>query len=131
MGEVKEDSKRDLNKDIKVKENSALMQEASTDKSKVDFAPKGSDPNTFKYYPDNPESGMNRYLFTMKGPSEYYDPCQQSAKMSFNCLERNDYDRSMCKEYFDAYRECKKQWLKARREAKTQWDWAELIQACT
>ncbi|QLG70328.1 hypothetical protein HG535_0A02660 [Zygotorulaspora mrakii] len=92
------------------------------DTSKVDFAPKGSDPDTFKYYPDNPESGMNRYLFTMKGPSEYYDPCQQSAQMSFNCLERNDYDRAMCREYFDAYRECKKQWLKARREARKQWD---------
>lgn len=93
-----------------------------TERTKIDFAPQGHDPNSFKYYPDNPESGLNKYRFAMKGPSEYFDPCQESAKMSFNCLDRNDYDRDKCKEYFDAYRECKKQWLKARRQDRSQWE---------
>lgn len=95
---------------------------AVTDRDKIDYAPKGENPGSFKYYPENPETGMNRLMFSMKGPSEYYDPCQESAQMSFNCLDRNNYDRDMCKEYFDAYRECKKQWLQARRKDRSQWE---------
>ncbi|QLQ79668.1 hypothetical protein HG537_0C03160 [Torulaspora globosa] len=95
---------------------------AITDRNKIDFAPKGENPGSFKYYPENPENGVNRLMFAIKGPSEYYDPCQESAQMSFNCLDRNNYDRDMCKEYFDAYRECKKQWLSARRKDRSQWE---------
>ncbi|OXB44125.1 hypothetical protein B1J92_I02728g [Nakaseomyces glabratus] len=92
-----------------------------TDKDKVDYAPKGVDTTEYRYYPDNPESTLNKYRFAMKDHSQYYDPCQESAKMSFKCLELNDYDRDQCKEYFDAYRECKKQWLEARRKDRTNW----------
>lgn len=93
-----------------------------TDKEKVNYTPETNDPSTFKYYPDDPESTMARYKFQTKGISQYYDPCEQSAKMSMRCLEQNDYDRSQCKEYFDAYRECKKQWLEARRNNRSNWE---------
>ncbi|CDO96441.1 unnamed protein product [Kluyveromyces dobzhanskii CBS 2104] len=91
-------------------------------KSKVNFTPEKTDVNTYKFYPDNPESTLNRYRFASKGASQYYDPCQESSKMSFKCLERNNYDRDLCHDYFDAYRECKKQWLKARREKREFWE---------
>lgn len=90
--------------------------------NKVDYAPQGHSPDKFQYYPDNPESGLSKYRFAVKDASQYFDPCQESSRMSFNCLDRNNYDRDMCKEYFDAYRECKKQWLRARRENRSLWE---------
>lgn len=93
-----------------------------TNKNQVDFAPEKADVNSFKFYPDDPESTLNRFRFSAKGASEYYDPCQESSKMSFKCLELNNYDRDLCRDYFDAYRECKKQWLKARRQNREFWE---------
>ncbi|SCW02419.1 LAFE_0F06018g1_1 [Lachancea fermentati] len=93
-----------------------------TDKQKVNFTPESTDVNSFKYYPDNPESILNKYRFAAKDASRFYDPCQESSKMSMKCLELNNYDKEMCKEYFDAYRECKKQWLQARRKDRSQWE---------
>ncbi|AET41490.1 Cox23p Ecym_8205 [Eremothecium cymbalariae DBVPG len=92
-----------------------------TDKTKVNFTPTSNDTSTFQFYPDDPEATLNRFKFYSKGASMYYDPCEESSKMSFKCLELNNYDRSLCHDYFDAYRECKKQWLKARREDNSKW----------
>ncbi|EDO16243.1 hypothetical protein Kpol_505p20 [Vanderwaltozyma polyspora DSM 70294] len=100
---------------------SALDSTLETDKSKVDFANK-DDKKDLKFYPDNPESTLAKYRFITKETSQYYDPCQESAQMSFNCLDRNNYDKSKCRAYFDAYRECKKQWLRARRQDRSQWE---------
>ncbi|AAS50901.2 ABR130Wp [Eremothecium gossypii ATCC 10895] len=91
-----------------------------TDRAAVNFTP-STDASSFQFYPDNPESPLARYRFAAKGPSQYFDPCQESANMSMKCLERNNYDRDLCREYFDAYRECKKQWLSARRKDNSQW----------
>lgn len=91
-------------------------------KQDVNFTPEKNDTSSYKFYPDDPESTLNRYRFYAKGASQFFDPCQESAKMSFKCLELNDYDRALCHDYFDAYRECKKQWLKARRENRGQWE---------
>ncbi|CCK71766.1 Cox23p KNAG_0H03520 [Huiozyma naganishii CBS 8797] len=96
--------------------------EGVSGKETVDFAPLGGNPDEFRYFPDTPDSITHKYKFQTKGDSKFYDPCQESSKMSFTCLEQNDYDRSKCKAYFDAYRECKKQWLKARRANKSQWE---------
>ncbi|CAI4039492.1 hypothetical protein SMKI_08G1590 [Saccharomyces mikatae IFO 1815] len=93
-----------------------------TDRTKVNYVPKSDDPSSFQYYPDDPENPVNKYKFALKADSQYYDPCEESSKLSFQCLERNDYDRSKCQEYFDAYRECKKQWLTARRNNRQQWE---------
>ncbi|CCD23467.1 Cox23p NDAI_0B04330 [Naumovozyma dairenensis CBS 421] len=96
-------------------------EQQNTTKDTVNFTPDEKDTSTFKYYPDDPEEGMNKYKFMMKDTSEYYDPCQESSQMSFKCLDRNNFDRDKCHEYFDAYRECKKQWLMARRNNRSQW----------
>lgn len=83
-------------------------------KDSVNFV-KGS-PTEYKFYPDNPTSEYHKQKFATKGPSRYYDPCQESANMSIKCLELNNFDRDMCHEYFKAYRECKKEWMRQRRQ---------------
>lgn len=88
-------------------------------KQSIDFT-KGK-VDEFKYYPDTPNSSYHKANFVAKGPSKYYDPCQESSNMSFKCLEQNNYDREMCYEYFKAYRECKKEWLKSRRGNGSAW----------
>ncbi|CEP23687.1 unnamed protein product [Cyberlindnera jadinii] len=112
MSEKTEDRKCDA--DFKVS-----APDVTQDKDKVDFT-KGS-VDEFKYYPDNPTSNFHKAKFAAKGPSRYYDPCQESANMSIKCLESNNYDREMCYEYFKAYRECKKEWLAHRRKENGGW----------
>lgn len=100
----------DRRQDKIYKESEPLVQKK---KDSVDFT-KGS-VDQYKYYPDNPTSEYHKQMFASKGPSRYYDPCQESANMSIKCLELNNFDRDMCHEYFKAYRECKKEWMRQRR----------------
>jgi cytochrome c oxidase assembly protein subunit 23 len=102
------DDNRNLDKDFKQSDP-----EVAKKKEKVNFT-KGS-VNEYKFYPDNPTSDYHKQKFASKGPSRYYDPCQESANMSVKCLEMNNFDRDMCTEYFKAYRECKKEWMRQRR----------------
>ncbi|KAG1881262.1 hypothetical protein F4604DRAFT_1578153 [Suillus subluteus] len=37
-------------------------------------------------------------------------------KASLSCMDRNDYNRDKCMDFFQAYRDCKKAWLEQRRE---------------
>ncbi|KAJ5232336.1 hypothetical protein N7468_005292 [Penicillium chermesinum] len=53
--------------------------------------------------------------FSRKSASEYYDPCQDFADRSLKCMKRNDFDREMCLDYFQAYRDCKKNWTKQKQ----------------
>lgn len=59
------------------------------------------------------DTNVDRSYFTFfsKGPSQFYDPCAEASKMSMKCLERNNYDKDMCTEYFKAYKECKQEWV--------------------
>lgn len=82
--------------------------EVERDPTKVDFIKDGK----MKMYPDDPTSKKNLDRFRYKEQSKFYDPCAEAAKMSMNCLERNDYKRKHCKEYFQAYRECTAEWRK-------------------
>ncbi|EFI27381.1 hypothetical protein CC1G_14852 [Coprinopsis cinerea okayama7 len=43
-------------------------------------------------------------------------PCAAASKASMDCLDRNNYDRDACLEYFKAYRECKNTWIRQRKE---------------
>lgn len=104
-------------KNVSQSDEAPKIEIVETEKSKVDFA-KNKD---YQYYPDKPDSSLNKMKFVVKGASQFYDPCEESSKMSFKCLEMNDYDRDMCRQYFDAYRECKKQWLSHRRSNGNQW----------
>lgn len=79
MSEKTEDRKCDA--DFKVS-----APDVTQDKDKVDFT-KGS-VDEFKYYPDNPTSNFHKAKFAAKGPSRYYDPCQESANMSIKCWSR-------------------------------------------
>ncbi|EPQ56484.1 hypothetical protein GLOTRDRAFT_26747, partial [Gloeophyllum trabeum ATCC 11539] len=38
-------------------------------------------------------------------------PCEAAAKASYDCLNRHDYVRDKCLDFFQAYRDCKKAWV--------------------
>lgn len=96
---------------------------AVTSKSSQSWDNPASDlSGSYRFFPDDPDSPISKAQFAVKSASQYFDPCTESAKMSLNCLDRNNYDRSQCKEYFDAYRECKRLWLEARRANRHQWE---------
>jgi cytochrome c oxidase assembly protein subunit 23 len=84
------------------------------DRSKVDFTKDGE----LKFYPDNPTSKPNKQAFASKQPSQFFDPCAEASKMSLKCMERNNFDRDQCMEYFHAYRDCKKEWQDRRKQDK-------------
>ncbi|KAE9392253.1 hypothetical protein BT96DRAFT_1023659 [Gymnopus androsaceus JB14] len=48
--------------------------------------------------------------------SRFIDPCEAAAKASLACMNKNDYDREQCLEYFQAYRDCKSAWLEQRKD---------------
>ncbi|KAJ1722331.1 hypothetical protein LPJ53_003241 [Coemansia erecta] len=56
--------------------------------------------------------------FQNKKSSKFVDPCAIEAKASFKCLDDNNYDKTMCTDYFIAYRECKQMWIAERRRAR-------------
>ncbi|KIM59339.1 hypothetical protein SCLCIDRAFT_126383, partial [Scleroderma citrinum Foug A] len=41
-------------------------------------------------------------------------PCEDAAKASLTCMDRNEYDRDKCQDFFQAYRDCKRAWLLER-----------------
>ncbi|EIW79252.1 hypothetical protein CONPUDRAFT_60192 [Coniophora puteana RWD-64-598 SS2] len=42
-------------------------------------------------------------------------PCEGAAKASMKCMDKNNYDRDKCLDFFQAYRDCKKTWLEKKR----------------
>lgn len=46
------------------------------------------------------------------------NPCKAESKASMKCLDENNYMRSKCQEYFDAYIDCKKAWNERRSERR-------------
>ncbi|KAK2073265.1 hypothetical protein P8C59_007556 [Phyllachora maydis] len=67
---------------------------------------------------DHPWSEETKGKFKSKSKSKFLDPCQEAADKSIRCLRRNDGDRSMCQDYFQAYRDCKKEWINKRKEER-------------
>lgn len=92
----------------------ARTDKVEKDKSQVDFT-KGS-VSEYKFYPDNPENHRHKYRWAAKEPSKYYDPCEESRQASISCVLRNQEDKSVCQDFFDAYRECQKDFCRKRRE---------------
>ncbi|KAJ7224379.1 hypothetical protein GGX14DRAFT_649992 [Mycena pura] len=43
-------------------------------------------------------------------------PCEGASKASLKCMDLNNYDRSACMDYFQAYRDCKAAWIERRRD---------------
>lgn len=87
--------------------------EVVTERSKVDFTTGG--PQNYKFYPDNPENHRHKYRWLMKEPSKFYDPCEESRQASINCMLRNQDDKLVCQDFFDAYRECRKDFFAKRK----------------
>ena len=48
--------------------------------------------------------------------------CAAEADASYQCLDKNQYDRTKCQDFFTAYRECKKKWVRPRTVACTHAD---------
>ncbi|EGS24087.1 cytochrome c oxidase-like protein [Thermochaetoides thermophila DSM 1495] len=69
----------------------------------------------------DPWTPETREKFEKKDRSAYLDPCQEAAARSIRCLHRNNGDRTMCSDYFQAYRDCKKAWLEQRKKEKKGW----------
>lgn len=53
---------------------------------------------------------MNTTLQNIKSDLDI-SPCAAASKASMDCLNRNDYDRDSCLDYFQAYRDCKNTWV--------------------
>lgn len=57
-------------------------------------------------------------------PSRWNDKatnyCLVEAKASYKCLDKNNYNKQACEEYFEAYRQCKKDFnaIKSARRRK-------------
>lgn len=87
----------------------------------VDFTPDNNDPSSYRYFPDDPNSPAALIKTRVKDPSQYYDPCEESARMSRQCLEDHWQDKdakqakAACKQFFEAYKDCKAMWIKQRR----------------
>lgn len=71
-----------------------------------------------KFYPDEPLSVKHKYSWSSKEPSKFYDPCQECRQASLDCVLRNQEDRTVCQDFFDAYKECKKDFFDKRRAEK-------------
>jgi cytochrome c oxidase assembly protein subunit 23 len=47
--------------------------------------------------------------------SQFIDPCEAAAKASMDCMNRNDYKRDKCVDFFQVYKDCKKTWVEQRK----------------
>ncbi|KAH8093798.1 hypothetical protein BXZ70DRAFT_949228 [Cristinia sonorae] len=47
--------------------------------------------------------------------SKFIDPCEAAAKASMDCMNKHDFNRNECLDYFQAYRDCKKTWMDQRK----------------
>ncbi|OMH80070.1 Cytochrome c oxidase-assembly factor COX23, mitochondrial [Zancudomyces culisetae] len=56
--------------------------------------------------------------FESKLPGKYLNPCELESRNSLKCLEKNNFDKKYCREYFEAYNECKKLWINERKKAR-------------
>ncbi|KAG5971328.1 Mitochondrial copper homeostasis protein [Claviceps cyperi] len=69
--------------------------------------------------PKDPFSKDIRRKFETKSHSKFVDPCQEAAQRSYKCLFRNDGDKSMCSDYFQAYKDCKAAWTETRKASNS------------
>lgn len=49
---------------------------------------------------------------------ERYNPCYTEERLSYKCLEKNNYDKEMCNEYFLNINICREFWDNIRRERR-------------
>ncbi|KAJ7281797.1 hypothetical protein C8J57DRAFT_1298567 [Mycena rebaudengoi] len=65
---------------------------------------------------ENVEPLDYREQFQGRESSKFIDPCEAASKASLKCMDKNNYDRSECMDYFQAYRDCKAAWIQRRKD---------------
>ncbi|EDV97267.1 coiled-coil-helix-coiled-coil-helix domain-containing protein 7 [Drosophila grimshawi] len=50
--------------------------------------------------------------------AERDNPCLREQELSFNCLNKNNFDRDICEVYFANYNNCKEFWNKVRSDRR-------------
>ncbi|KAJ7623313.1 hypothetical protein FB45DRAFT_705426, partial [Roridomyces roridus] len=65
---------------------------------------------------DNVEPLDYKEQFKGRQPSQFKDPCEAASKASLQCMDQNNYDRSECMDYFQAYKDCKAAWIERRKQ---------------
>ncbi|KAH7134060.1 hypothetical protein EDB81DRAFT_803052 [Dactylonectria macrodidyma] len=100
-----------------------MSSQESTESKETKAAKSASGASTVSKAEDNSAawSDESRRKFESKSKSEYYDPCQEAAQRSYKCLFRNNGDKAMCGEYFQAYRDCKQAWTDERKKKSGSW----------
>ncbi|KAK7686411.1 hypothetical protein QCA50_010635 [Cerrena zonata] len=74
------------------------------------------DPNSLPDPYENAKPQDYKDSFNKDRPmTKFVDPCKAASKASMDCLDKNNYDRDKCLEYFQAYRDCKKAWMEQRK----------------
>lgn len=68
--------------------------------------PDNHTPNIQSAFPSCTPSFLNKLVVSV------LSPCEQAAKASLSCMDRNDYNRDNCMDFFQAYRDCKKAWVR-------------------
>lgn len=105
--------------------NMSLLESAQKikDEKHIDFT-LGS-VEEYKFYPDSPKNHKHKYEWANKMPSKFYDPCEESRQASIACVLRNQVDKTVCQDFFDAYRECTRDFFakkkKDRQEGRGGW----------
>ncbi|KAJ6518679.1 hypothetical protein C8R45DRAFT_2393 [Mycena sanguinolenta] len=65
---------------------------------------------------DNVEPLDYKEHFQGRQASQFVDPCEGATKASLKCMDQNNYDRTACMDYFQAYRDCKAAWIERRKD---------------
>ena len=48
------------------------------------------------------------------------NPCVEESNASLKCLDENNYNKSKCRAYFEAYKECKRAWNERKAKRRRQ-----------
>lgn len=67
-----------------------------------------------------PPTGRQNMAESRRWSDKRGNPCKEEANASMKCLDENNYAKSRCIEYFEAYKECKKAWNAWRAERRKQ-----------
>ncbi|KAH9839861.1 uncharacterized protein C8Q71DRAFT_744544 [Rhodofomes roseus] len=86
------------------------MARASKDSGKTEQTPLPHPQENAK-----PDDWMDTFQAPGRVTTKFVDPCKRAAKASMDCLNRNEFDRDQCHDFFRAYRDCKKDWLDQRK----------------
>ncbi|KAH8915183.1 hypothetical protein BT69DRAFT_1289162 [Atractiella rhizophila] len=80
-----------------------------------DRTPLPSTPSPEARIPRNVEE----FIDGKKEASRYTNPCAMAQSESMKCLDKYNYNHSMCEDFFENYRECKTEWYRQMKAARS------------